>query len=343
MAPNQHVSENVNVVQTKGKERTLHIEDPPSRYTVQPILNKDIWDMYKKEALPATWFAEDINLARDVEDWENKLSGDERHFLTLVLAFFAGADKLVADNINMNFAQDVHVLEAEYFYDHQCFIERVHSEVYGNLIETYVRDPKERTRLFESLETIPVVAKKGAWALKYANKKTASFPERLIAFAIFEGIFFSGSFAAIFYMKTKGVLPGLCLSNDYISRDEALHCRFACLLYSHVIHRCTQTQVHAMFEEAVRIEEEFINEALRVELIGMKRNLMTQYIKFVADYWLQYLGYEKMFHVQNPFDWMHLISMQSKTNFFESRVTDYKKAGVGMSTEDNEFGFDDEF
>lgn len=317
----------------------MDIEDPAQRFTIEPIRNPRLWDLYKREAQPATWFAEDVSLANDVADFA-KLSLGEKHFITMVLAFFAGADNLVAENINVNFMQDVNVLEAKYFYDHQAFMERVHAEVYAKLITTYIPEGAERQRLFQSLASIPVVAKKGQWAARYADPRNASFPERLVAFAVFEGVFFSGSFASIFYMKRKGVLPGLCFSNDYIARDEALHCRFACMLYGHVIDKLPQSKVHDMFREAVQIEAEFMTEALRVSLIGMNADQMLEYIRFVADYWLGELGYAHLFGAKNPFDWMHLISMQSKTNFFEKRVSDYSKPCTAQQTE---FGVDEDF
>lgn len=325
--------------------KIFDIEDSEHRYTIEPIINQDLWSLYKNEAEPCTWHADDINLYDDIKDWNDsqKINDNERHFIKMVLAFFAGADKLVADNINKNFIQDVNITEAQFFYDHQAFIERVHAEVYAKLITTYISDTEERQLLFNSLHTIPVVAKKGHWAKKYTDPLSASFAERLVAFAIFEGVFFSGSFAAIFYFKKKGILPGLCFSNSYIARDEALHCRFACTLYSHIIKKLPQQQIHKMFSEAIEIEREFINEALKVNLIGMNADLMLQYIKFVADYWIQELGYTKLFNVKNPFTWMHLISMQSKTNFFEKQVSDYAKSGVGQDTEARNFGTDDDF
>lgn len=292
------------------------------------------------EAQPATWFAEEISLKDDVHDWNHKLNDDERHFLKMVLAFFAGADKIVADNINVNFIKDVNVLEAQVFYTHQAFIENVHAEVYAKLVSTYITDRDEQQHLFQSLHTIPVVKRKGEWAKRYADADNASFAERLIAFAAVEGVFFSGSFAAIFFMKRKGVLPGLTLSNQFISRDEACHCRFACLLYSHVIDKLPEEHVHDMFRQAVGLEAEFMTEALKVSLIGMNADSMVEYIKFVSDYWLVQLGYSKLFHASNPFDWMHMISMQSKTNFFEHRVSDYAKP---ISEDTIVFGHDEDF
>lgn len=325
------------------KQPLFDNEDPEDRYTILPILNNDIWEMYQTKALPATWFVTDVSLIKDVSDWESKLNDNERHFLKMVLAFFAGSDKLVADNISNNFIDEVPVEEAKQFYSHQCFMENIHAHMYAKLLETYIIDIEERNFLFKSLETIPVVAAKGQWARRYSDKGKATFQERLVAFAIFEGIFFSGSFAAIFYMKKRGFLPGLCMSNDYISRDERMHCDFACLLYSHLLEKLPEATVHQMFREAVDIEIEFTNEALKASLIGLNAKSMAQYVKFIADYWLLELGYKKIFNVKNPFDWMHLISMENKTNFFEARVSEYAKPGVGKNDEDNTFGYDDEF
>lgn len=330
---------------TAIKKPLFDNEDSEDRFTIEPIVNQDLWDMFKKEAEPCTWHADEIILYEDKVDWNDntKMNDGERHFIKMVLAFFACADKLVADNINQNFSNDVNIMEAQHFYDHQAFIERVHAEVYANLIVTYITDPEERLHLMRSLQTIPVVKKKGEWANRYANPENASFAERLVAFAIFEGVFFSGSFAAIFYFKRRGVLNGLTFSNTYIARDEAMHCRFACMLYKHLLEKLPVEKIHEMFRAAIEIESEFVNEALKIDLIGMNSKLMNQYIKFVADYWIKALGYPPLFNEKNPFDWMDLISMQSKTNFFEQRVSDYKKAGVGQNESDNVFGFDNDF
>lgn len=319
-------------------------EDPSDRWTIEPILNPDIWDL-REMAVGATWFVPEITFADDLKDWNDpkRINVDERHFIEMVLAFFAGADKLVADNINMNFLQDVKCMEAEYFYKHQSFMEDIHAEVYSKFLTTYIKDREKINKLRNSLTEIPVVKRKGDWARKYADADTAPFAERLIAFTIFEGVFFSGSFCAIFYFRTKGLLNGLCLANDFIARDERLHCDFSCLLYSHLIKKLSTDKVHEMFKEAVDIEVEFVAEALKVPLIGINAKSMTQYIRFVADYWLLQLGYPRLFKVENPFHWMHLISMDSKTNFFEKRVPDYKIRGVGDEEEDNTYGFDPDF
>lgn len=317
-------------------------EDKKDRFTIKPILNKDLWDILKKEAYAATWFADEISLADDLKDWDS-LDDGERKFLKYVLAFFAGSDTLVSNNINNNFIQDVNIMEAQWFYAHQAFIENVHAETYANLIESYIKDETEREYLFKSLETIPVVKKKGQWANKYSNPENATFQERLVAFCIFEGVFFSGSFAAIFYMKKRGLLPGLCQSNSYISRDEGLHCKFACKLYSKLIEKLDQETIEVMFRSAVEIEIEFINEALSCDLIGMNKTLMGSYIKYVADFWITELGYKPIYNVGNPFDFMNLISMQSKTNFFEQRATEYSLSNVGNDAVNNVYGYDDDF
>jgi ribonucleoside-diphosphate reductase beta chain len=318
-------------------------EDEPSRKTILPILNKDIWDFVKQKGYALTWFAEDISLETDRYDWNHKLTSNERNFLKYVLAFFAGADVLVSENINGNFIEEVKIMEAQYFYAHQAFMENVHSETYALLIDTYISDKTEKDHLFKSLDTIDVIKQKGEWAKKYSDVNNASFQERLLAFLIFEGIFFSGSFCAIFFFKKKGVLPGLCLSNDYITRDEGNHTMFASYLYKQLIQPLTEQKVHEMFTSAVELEAEFINEALKVDLIGMNKRAMKQYIMYVADFWLSELGYSKLYNVSNPFDFMNLISLQSKTNFFEARVSDYAKATVGLETKDVIFGEDSNF
>lgn len=318
-------------------------EDKSTRTTILPIQNPKLWDFLKKNGYATTWFAEDISLDNDREDWNNKLTDNERHFLKYVLAFFAGSDVIVADNINVNFTDEVNIMEAKFFYSHQAFMENIHSETYANLIDVYIQDPEEKNELFDSLNRIEVIKKKSAFAKRYSDKSNATFQERLLAFLIFEGIFFSGSFCAIFYFKKRGLLPGLAFSNDYISRDEGNHARFACMLYDRLLNRIDNDAVHEMFNKAVDIEIEFINEALCCDLIGMNKNLMAEYIKFVADYWLVELGYSKLYNVGNPFDFMNLISLQSKTNFFEARVSDYAKATVGLNDKENTFGIDEDF
>ena len=295
------------------------------RFVVFPIKYHDIWEMYKKH-MAVFWTAEEIDLESDKPDWE-KLTQDEKHFISHVLAFFAASDGIVNENLAMRFFNEVQIPEARCFYGFQIAMENIHSETYSLLIDTYVKDSKEKDKLFRAVQTLDCVAKKAEWAMKWirSDKKFAS---RLIAFAAIEGIFFSGSFCAIFWLKKRGLMPGLCTSNEFISRDEGLHCEFACLIHDHLSkeEQLTKEEITAIITEAVEIEKEFILEALPVSLIGMNSILMSQYIEFVADHWLQRLGCEKQFNAKNPFDWMELISLEGKTNFFEKRVSEYQKA-----------------
>lgn len=297
--------------------------------------------MYKK-AEASFWTAEEVDLADDHKYWQ-KLTDSERHFVSHVLAFFAASDGIVNENLAMNFSNEVQSSEVRCFYGFQIAIENIHSEVYSLLIDTYIRDTSEKLRLLNAIETVPCVQKKANWALKWCNKQHSSFAERLIAFAAVEGIFFSGSFCSIFWLKKRGMMPGLCFSNELISRDEGLHCDFACLLYSKLINALPQSRVFEMIQDAVAIECEFIRDALPVELIGMNSGLMSQYIQFCADRLVLALGYEKCFHATNPFDWMDMISLQGKTNFFEKRVSEYSKSGVGVETSQQTLCFDEDF
>jgi ribonucleoside-diphosphate reductase beta chain len=311
-----------------------------NRFVLFPIQNNDIWQMYK-QAEASFWTAEEIDLSPDLQDWP-KLNDGERHFISHILAFFAASDGIVNENLAVNFLSEVQYPEAKCFYGFQVMMENIHSETYSLLIDTYIKDSKEKDKLFNALETVPCVAKKGEWALKWINSET--FVERLIAFAAVEGIFFSGSFCSIFWLKKRGLMPGLSFSNELISRDEGLHCEFACLLYTRYIqNKLSQEKVYEIITDAVRIEKEFITEALPVALIGMNADLMSQYIEYVADFWLERLGYEKYYNTANPFDFMTTISLQGKTNFFEKRVAEYQKAGV-MSEKDNvRFSLDEDF
>ncbi len=311
-----------------------------NRFVLFPIQHDDIWQMYK-QAEASFWTAEEIDLSPDLADWE-RLNDGERHFISHVLAFFAASDGIVNENLAVNFLSEVQYPEAKCFYGFQVMSENIHSETYSLLIDTYVRDSREKNKLFNALETVPCVAKKGEWALKWINSET--FVERLIAFAAVEGIFFSGSFCSIFWLKKRGLMPGLSFSNELISRDEGLHCEFACLLYTRYIkNKLSQERVYEIILDAVRIEKEFITEALPVALIGMNADLMTQYIEYVADFWLQRLGYEKYYNTPNPFDFMTTISLQGKTNFFEKRVGEYQKAGVMGEKEAVKFSLDEDF
>src|SRR5262245_28176689 len=315
------------------------LKENKDRFVLFPIRQHEIWQFYKK-AEASFWTAEEIDLSQDLRDWVGMQDG-ERHFITHVLAFFAASDGIVNENLAEHFISEVQYTEVKFFYGFQITIENIHSETYSLLIDTYVKDPKEKDRLFHAIETMECVKKKADWALRWINQ--GSFQERLIAFAAVEGIFFSGSFCSIFWLKKRGLMPGLSFSNELISRDEGLHCDFACLLYSMMNTKLSQEQVYNIIGDAVRIEKEFITEALPVDLIGMNARLMQQYIEFVADRWLSELGYPKMFNAANPFDFMEMISLQGKTNFFEKRVGDYRKAGVNASKESQQFSLDEDF
>ena len=297
--------------------------------------------MYKK-AEASFWTAEELDLAHDHKDWAN-MSANERFFVSHILAFFAASDGIVNENLAMNFSSEVQSSEARCFYGFQIAIENIHSEVYSLLIDTYVKDCAEKSRLFNAIETIPCVMKKANWALKWLNRDYASFAERLIAFAAVEGIFFSGSFCAIFWLKKRGLMPGLAFSNELISRDEGMHCDFACLLYNKLVNQLPQARIYEIIGNAVEIECEFVKDALPVELIGMNSTLMCQYIKFCADRLLVAVNCPKKYNATNPFDWMESISLQGKTNFFEKRVSEYSKSGVGVEAAQQVISFDEDF
>ena len=302
------------------------LKDNPNRFVLFPIKWDDIWAMYKK-AEASFWTAEEIDLSPDLIDWETKLNDDERHFIKHVLAFFAASDGIVNENLAENFVAEVQYTEAKFFYGFQIAMENIHSETYSLLIDTYIKDKVEKDKLFNAIETLECVQKKAKWALRWIDN--GSFAERLIAFAAVEGIFFSGSFCSIFWLKKRGLMPGLSFSNELISRDEGLHCDFACLLYTNYIeNKLPKEDIKAIIVDAVEIEKEFVTDALPVRLIGMNSELMTQYIEFVADRLLVELGNEKEYNVSNPFDFMDMINLQGKTNFFEKRVGEYQKAGV---------------
>ncbi|MBC6608089.1 ribonucleotide-diphosphate reductase subunit beta [Hymenobacter sp. BT188] len=311
----------------------------PNRFVLFPIQNDDVWQFYKK-AEASFWTAEEIDLSQDQKDWEN-LNDNEKHFISHVLAFFAASDGIVNENLAVNFMQEVQMPEARCFYGFQIMMENIHSETYSLLIDTYIKDPKEKDRLFNALETVPCVKKKGEWALKWINSE--DFAERIIAFAAVEGIFFSGSFCSIFWLKKRGLMPGLTFSNELISRDEGLHCDFACLLYGYLQNKLSEERVHSIISDAVTIEQEFVTDALPVNLIGMNAKNMAQYIEFVADRLLVSLGYSKIYNASNPFDFMEMISLQGKTNFFEKRVAEYQKAGVMSERTENAFSLDEDF
>ncbi|XP_015920583.2 ribonucleoside-diphosphate reductase subunit M2 [Parasteatoda tepidariorum] len=317
------------------------LRENPRRFVIFPIEYQDIWQMYKK-AEASFWTVEEVDLSKDFSDWE-KLKSEEKHFISHILAFFAASDGIVNENLVERFSQEVQVTEARCFYGFQIAIENVHSEMYSLLIDTYVKDKTERERLFNAIETLPCVKRKADWALNWISSTNASFGERVVAFAAVEGIFFSGSFASIFWLKKRGLMPGLTFSNELISRDEGLHCDFACLMFSHLLNKPSEKRVAQIVTDAVAIEQEFLTEALPVALIGMNNTLMKQYIEFVADRLLVELGCEKVYHVENPFDFMEHISLEGKTNFFEKKVGEYQKCGVMSNKEDHVFTLDADF
>merc|ERR1711874_395424 len=315
------------------------LKENPRRFVILPIQYNAIWQMYKK-AEASFWTAEEVDLSKDMKDWEG-LKKDERYFISHVLAFFAASDGIVNENLVERFMQEVQVPEARCFYGFQIAIENIHSEMYSLLIDTYIKDPAEKEKLFNAIETVPAVMKKASWALNWINN--ASYAERIIAYASVEGIFFSGSFAAIFWLKKRGLMPGLTFSNELISRDEGLHTDFACLMFHHLKNKPTEARIKQIVKEAVDIEIEFLTDALPVRLIGMNCDLMSTYIKFVADRLLHELSCKKIYNVDNPFDFMENISLDGKTNFFERRVGDYQKAGVMSTREEQKFTLDADF
>lgn len=299
------------------------LQENSDRFVLFPIKYHDIWEMYKK-AEHSFWTAEEIDLAQDLTDWNERLNSDERFYIKNVLAFFAASDGIVNENLAENFLKEVQYPEARCFYGFQIAIENVHAETYSLLIDTYIKDLQEREKLFKAIDNIPSVRKKAEWALKWIQSD--SFAERIIAFAAVEGIFFSGSFCSIFWLKKRGLMPGLSFSNELISRDEGLHCSFATLLYTkYVKNKLSPDRIREIICDAVEIEKEFVEDSLPVSLIGMNSKLMKQYIEFVADYWLVELGCPKAYGSENPFDFMDMLSLQGKTNFFEARVSEYKK------------------
>ncbi len=318
------------------------LKENKDRFVIFPIKHSDIWNYYKKSQA-SFWTAEEIDLGQDNEDWNNKLNDDERHFIKHVLAFFAASDGIVNENLAENMVAEVQYPEAKFFYGFQIMMENIHSETYSLLIDTYIKDPADKDKLFHAIETLDCVKKKADWAFKWIGN--GSFVERLIAFAAVEGIFFSGSFCSIFWLKKRGLMPGLTFSNELISRDEGLHCDFACHLYTqHIVNKLPKEKVRDIITDAVEIEKEFIIDALPVRLIGMNSELMKQYIEFVADRLLVELGCERVYNTSNPFDFMEMISLQGKTNFFEKRVAEYQKAGVmGGGNENGSFSLDEDF
>lgn len=323
-----------------------HLPEPllmenPGRFVLFPIQHHDIWQMYKK-AEASFWTAEEIDLASDMKDWEN-MSDNERYFVSHILAFFAASDGIVNENLAQNFATEIQSAEARCFYGFQIAVENIHSETYSLLIDTYIKDNVQKSHLLNAIDTVPCVQKKAHWALKWCARENASFAERCVAFAAVEGIFFSGSFCAIFWLKKRGLMPGLAFSNELISRDEGLHCDFACLLYNKLVNKLDNDRITEIITNAVEIEKEFVVDALPVELIGMNSVMMCQYIEFCADRLMTELNCPKYYNTSNPFEWMEMISLQGKTNFFEKRVGEYAKSGVGVEKTEQVFDLDTDF
>lgn len=315
------------------------LQDHPDRFTMFPIVYSDMWEMYKK-AQASFWTAEEIDLQKDMPHWQS-LNDDERHYIKHILAFFAASDGIVLENLLERFGTEVKISEARAFYAFQMMMENIHSETYSLLIDTYITDQQEKTHLLKSIETIPSIQRKANWAIRWIQNGE-SFAIRLVAFAAVEGIFFSGAFASIFWLKKRGLMPGLTFSNELISRDEGLHTDFACLLYRHLNEHPTEQQVHDIIADAVTIETHFFTDALPVDLIGMNAGMMQQYIEFVADRLLVQLGCSKLYKATNPFDFMDMISVEGKTNFFEKRVGEYQKSNV-MQNNDMVFALDADF
>ena len=334
-------------VQEVKSTKDIEAEEPilkenPGRFVLFPIQHNDIWELYKKQEA-SFWTAEEIDLQQDIVDWENKLNENEQFFIKNILAFFAASDGIVNENLAENFVAEVQYTEAKFFYGFQIAMENIHSETYSLLIDTLIKDSADKDHLFNAIDTMDCVKKKADWALNWIEN--GSYAERLIAFAAVEGIFFSGSFCSIFWLKKRGIMPGLTFSNELISRDEGMHCDFACLLYNnHLVNKLPKSTIEKIITDAVTIEKEFITESLPVSLIGMNSKLMSQYIEFVADRLLMELGNDKVYNTENPFDFMEMISLQGKTNFFEKRVAEYSKAGVAnQDKEGQSFSLDADF
>ncbi len=309
-----------------------------NRYVLFPIKDNDIWLMYKK-SVDSFWVVPEVDLSKDLGDWD-KLTPDEQNFIKMILAFFAASDGLVLENLASRFMSDVQLAEARAFYGFQIAIENIHSEMYSTLIDTYIRDGNEKDKLFKALEHYPCIAKKANWAKKWINDNRSSFASRLVAFACIEGIFFSSAFSSIYWIKKRGLLPGLTFSNELISRDEALHTEFAVLLYSKLQKKLNKKRIYEILQEAVEIEKEFITDAIPCRMIGMNAKLMTQYIEFVADRLCLQLGYDKIYNSSNPFDFMELISVETKVNFFERTNSEYALANKTVDANVFEFNAD---
>ena len=327
-----------NSIDKKHDNDELLLKKNGKRFVLFPVIYNDVYELYKK-AESSFWTANEIDLSKDISDWE-KLNNDEKHFIKNIMGFFAGSDGIIMENLACRFMNEIQIPEARAFYSYQIFNESIHSETYSLLIDTYIKDNEEKEKIFNSIENIPSVAKKASWAYKWIENKDVSFSMRLIAFAIVEGIFFSGSFCAIYWIKKRGLLPGLTFSNELISKDEGMHCEFATLLYSMIKNRVDENIVHEIFQEAVEIEKEFITDSIKCNMIGMNSELMKQYIEFVSDRLLVQLGYNRIWNVENPFDFMELISLRPKSNFFEVRVGEYAKSKISESSTNFELSND---
>jgi ribonucleoside-diphosphate reductase beta chain len=319
--------ENVEMEVEQIDSYPFKIRDKVGRSNIYPIVNKKLFKYYTEKARPCTWFVEDIKgMDQDIKDWETKLTPEQKHFIEFVLTFFSAADDLVMKNISCNFSEEIDIKEAQHFYAHQLFIESIHAEAYGLFIQTYIKDQKKVEKIMNRLQVHPAIQSKYAWVDKYMNRDNARLVERLVAFAIIEGVFFSASFASIFYFRSKKLLPALCVANEYIARDEGLHCEFACMLYSYVKqeYRLTQEKIEEIFDAAVQTEIEFVVSALPVGLIGLSTEMMIDYVKYIADFWIKKLGYKPMYGIKsNPIDFMSKISLKKTTNFFEDEDTNY--------------------
>ena len=330
---------NSSISKNLDKEEVI-LQENKNRYVLFPIKYNSMYELYKK-AESTFWTASEIDLVKDNNDWEHALNDNERNFIKNIIGFFAGSDGIIMENLAQRFLREIQIPEARAFYSYQIFNESIHSETYSLLIDTYIKDIDEKNKIFNSIENIPCVAKKAQWAYKWIENTDVSFATRLLSFAIVEGVFFSGSFCAIYWLKKRGLMPGLTFSNELISRDEGLHCEFACLLYSYIKNKVPQSIVYEIFQEAVSIEKEFITESIPCAMIGMNSTMMCQYIEFVANRLLLQLGYDKLWDVENPFDFMELISLRPKTNFFELRVGEYTKSTINENS--NNFNFSNDF
>ena len=327
-------------METQNENETM-LNESQNRYVIFPIQHKPFWEMYKK-AEANFWTSEELDLSKDMNDW-NKLSENEQYYIKNILAFFAASDGIVNENLVERFCQEVKILEAKFFYGFQIAMENIHSETYSLLIDTYIKNNEEKHTLLNAIQNIPSIKKKADWALKWINDKNSPFSHRVIGFAAVEGIFFSGAFCSIFWLKKRGLMPGLCHSNELISRDEGLHTEFAVLMYQNLNNKPSDDVVINIIKEAVEIEKEFITESLSCELLGMNKTLMSQYIEFVSDRLLKMFGIDPIYNSTNPFDWMELISVQGKTNFFEKRVGEYSNKANPNATNSNEISFDTDF